>query len=153
MLEICSVFFCLWLATKVRGFLKSHRGKSKATGQAMRSVFWGAMAVTLPLLMYFGVLRYSRGQGVPAPFWVIVCLSLTSVVMMGAGEVTGNVIIDTLIISASLTACSFLCVNGVPEAFSRLGWGNFLLWVVVCLCASVFVRALLWAREGGSNER
>ena len=149
MVELASILLCLWLAVKVRRRQSDDKSKPDPWVLARRSLRWGVLLVTLPLLGYFGALRYADGQGGPSAFSVIMCTGLTSLVMMGSPlEVTGNIIVDCILVSAGIVTCCFTMLNGLPVALASLNAVNLCRWCVACTVAAMLVRLFLWITEG-----
>ena len=69
---------------------------------------------------------------------------------MGAGvELTGNIIVDTVVISLVFTLACFTVVNGLPEALARANGGNLCFLLLACTGASLVVRAVIWVFKDG----
>lgn len=149
MFELASILLCLWLAVRLRRKESGGEGEPNPWALARRSLRWGVLIVTLPLLGYFGALRYADGQGGPSAFSVVMCVGLTSVVVMGSPmEVTGNIIIDCVLVSAGIVAGCFTVLNGLPVALANLNAPNMCRWCVTCTVASMLARLFLWITEG-----
>jgi len=144
-LEILSVLLCLWLAARL--------GRRRETGDegptrwalAKRSLRWGVVLVTVPLLGFFGVVRFMNGAGIPSVFSLILCTGITALVVLGAEvELTGNVLLDCLLVSAGLVGACFTVVNGVPVALAAMNGSNLCRWMLLCIGAAFVVRIFLW---------
>lgn len=140
---------CLWLATKVLGRRYTVEGDSSPWVLAKRSLRWGALIVTVPLLVYFGINRYINGMVMTSVFSFVFCTGVTALLMMGMRvEFTGNVIIDCLLLSAGFVAACFTVVNGVPVVLGLLNARNLGLWSLLCIGMAFVVRTILWMIEG-----
>ena len=147
--ELASILLCLWLAVRLRRKESGGEGEPDPWALVRRSLRWGVLLVTLPLLGYYGALRYADGQGGPSAFSVVMCTGLTSLVVMGSPhEVTGNVIIDCVLVSAVIVAGCFTVLNGLPVALSNMTAPNLCRWCVACTGAAIIVRLFFWITEG-----
>lgn len=147
--EIVVSILCLWAATKFRRKLdRSTQGKN-AWDEAKVALRRGIMIVTIPMLGYFGIVRYLNGLGYPCIFTLILCTGLTAIVLMGAEmEITGNVIFDSILLALFLVCACFTIVNGFPEALARTSGENLCRWFLMCVLAAIFIRAFTWALKG-----
>jgi hypothetical protein len=142
-----SIMLCLWLAVRLRRRSVTGRGPDPWE-LARRSLRLGTLIVTCALLGFLGVVRFRAGEGIPSAFSVILCTGLTSLVMLGSPpEVTGNVIVDGVGISALIVGACFAVLNGVPAALALASGPNVALWLLACIGAGIAVRAVLWAIE------
>jgi hypothetical protein len=146
--DIVSIMLCLWLAVRLRR--RSAGGQGPDPWElARRSLRLGTLIVTCALLGFLGVMRFRAGEGIPSAFCVILCTGLTSLVMMGSPpELTGNVIVDGVGLSALIVAGSFVVLNGVPAALALATGPGVSLWLLACIVAGIAVRAVLWVLEG-----
>ena len=147
--QIVALLFCIYLATRLRPRLGQGKGQPGPWALARRSLRWGIVLVTVPVLGYFGVMRYVNGQGIPSTFWVVVCTGITALVMMGSKvEFTGNVVVDSMFLSAGLVGLCFSVINGVPVAIAYLNAENLCRLILACICAAILVRAIMWVTKG-----
>ncbi|RKY12745.1 MAG: hypothetical protein DRP65_00045 [Planctomycetota bacterium] len=148
-LEIVTLLVCLWLAIKVRRRPGAVDGRPNPWVLAKQSLRWGIVLVTVPLLGYFGVVRFMHGAGIPSAFSLVLCTGITALVMMGMEvELTGNILVDCLLVSIALVAASFTVVNGVPLVLVHLSGANLCRWVLACVAAAMLVRVWLWIIKG-----
>jgi hypothetical protein len=147
--ELFLIFVCLWLSTKIRNRLSENGGQNDAWGFGKQALRWGALIVTVPLLAYFGITRFIRGEASLSLFAVLLGTGLAGVVLMGIGiEITGNVITDAILISISLVIVSFIILSGIPEALARISGENLCRWMLLCVVAAIIIRAFTWALKG-----
>lgn len=146
--EIISVLVCLVVAITLRRN-PSARYRRRSPGiQVIRSIWWGIFLTTLPLLVLFGAVRYFDGVGIPSVFSVAFCTSVTVVVLMGGDEVTGNILVDSLLAAVGVVSVWFTAVNGVPGALARASRETFCYWLLVCIGIAIVFRAAFWVEEG-----
>jgi hypothetical protein len=149
-LEFISLLVCLWVATKVRGRPYADDRQTSSWALAKRSLRWGTLLVTVPLLACLGAVRYVHGAGVPSAFAFLLCTGVTALVMLGCKlEITRNLLLDCLIVSTGLTAACFTVVNGIPVAVARMNAASFCAWSLACVGAAVVVRTKMWISGGG----
>lgn len=149
MLTFFSIILCLLLAGRLSRGQNGNDVETDSWCLAKRSLRTGMLLVTVPLLGYFGLERYMNGTGIPSLYVLIVCIGLVSLVMTGAGiEISGNVVIDSLLVSGLLVAGCFTVINGIPEAARRLNVESFCSWFLACVISSIVVRAVIWAGKG-----
>lgn len=149
LLELVSILICLWVAVKLRQWQPVGEDKQTPWTLAKRSLRWGAVAVTVPMLGYFGVVRYMHGLGIPSVFVFTLATGLTALVMIGAEvELTGNILIDYLLVSAGLAAGVFTIFNGLPVAWGLVNAANMCRWSLLCVGAALPVRVSLWIVKG-----
>jgi hypothetical protein len=148
-LQILSSLVCLWLAATLRGRSSPGDGRPSPWGLAKYSLRHGIMVVTVPILGYFGVVRFMQGLGIPSVFWFALATGLTALVMVGAEvELTGNILIDCLLLSFALVGAVFTVINGVPTALTLLDSANLCRWALLCVGAAILVRVALWIIRG-----
>jgi hypothetical protein len=146
--DILFIMLCLWLAVRLRR--RSAGGQGPDPWElAGRSLRLGTLIVTGATLGFLGVMRFKTGEGIPSALSVILCTGLTSLVMMGSPpELTGNVVVDGVALSALIVAASFAVLNGVPAALALASGPSVSLWLLACIGAGIAVRAVIWAIEG-----
>jgi len=147
-LEILSVLLCLWLAARLGRRCETGDEGPTRWALAKRSLRWGVVFVTVPLLGFFGAVRFGHGAGIPSVFSLILCTGITALVVLGAEvELTGNVLLDCLLVSAGLVGACFTVVNGVPVALGVLSAASVCTWMLLCVGAAIAVRLFLWVFE------
>ena len=149
LLELTSVIACLWLATRFRRWTGQGENENNAWERAKRSMRWGVLIVTLPMLCFFGIVRYLHGAGFPTPFMFLLCSGLSALIFTGTRmEFTGNILFDTFFMSVVFTFACFTVVNGLPAALNMASGKTLCLWFLACTGAAFIVRAVMWALEG-----
>jgi len=148
LIEIMALLLCLRVATRLRERSPAGDDVPSAWALARQSLRLGVVAVTVPLLGYFGATRYANEQGIPTAFSLVLCTGLTMLVMIGAAvEITGNILLDSLLISAVLVGVCLTVVNGTPEALARINGENLCHWSLACVGTAILVRAVFWATK------
>jgi hypothetical protein len=90
-----------------------------------------------------------HGLGIPSVFWLTLATGLITLVMIGAEvELTGNVLIDCLLVSVGLAAGVFTVVNGLPAALALLNAANLCRWALLCVGAAILIRLIWWVIKG-----
>jgi len=147
--DLTSVILCIWLAKKLRGWSRGEVRKDDVWSLAKQSLKWGMIIVTVPLLEFFGIMSFIHGIGYPSIFSFSVCIGLITLLMLGCAlEITGNVLIDSLLLSSILVISCFTLVNGIPVAWANLSQENLCRWFITSIFVSLFFRAALWIKEG-----
>ena len=148
-LQVLSFLICLMLAAGLRGKAGGASGGEGAWKLARRSLRWGMVVVTVPLMGYFGIERYAQGVGIPSPFAAVMCTGATALLLMGSEvEITGNIVVDAIVLSVLLVGCCFTVINGAPELVSRVTSENVCMWLLACMVAALLVRASIWVSKG-----
>ena len=149
MLGLLTIIICLWMAKRLRRRTDEGRERPGAWFAGKRALRLGILLVTVPLLLFLGMVRFTHGAGLPSPFLFVVCVGLCTVVMIGFEfEITGNVLIDAVLVSAGLVACCLAVLNGIPGAMALVRRGGTGTWLLFCILMSVIVRAFIWLKEG-----
>jgi hypothetical protein len=145
--DLFSILLCLWLAARLRRGIGAEQGPG-AWEYATRSMRWGMLLVTVSMLGYFGVLGYVKDRNFPSALSLILCTGLTALVVMGSGlEITGNVIVDAVIMALGLACGCFTVINGLSDFLEWLNTPNLIRWLLACIGIALVVRAIFWLRE------
>lgn len=145
---VFTIILSIWLARKARRWARPARGV-ELSGDSFRSLWLGTQLVTLPMLAFLGIIQYLHGQGEFSWISLGICILITAVFLLGIElEITGNVLIDAIIIGGLVGAFSLVTINGIPMAFSNLEMKKISLWILACLTAAMLVRAVYWTRNG-----
>ncbi len=146
--QIFAGLVSLWLAQWLRSTewrWCSGVGVWEQTKCALR---WGFGIITVPWLTYLGITRFLEGLGVPSANVLILTALLVAVTLLGTrAEFTGNVMLDSALLSSLLTGLVFTAVNGVPALIALMNWERVYNWALACVIAAVPVRVALWIRE------
>lgn len=148
--DVMWFLLCLWIASLLSRKGPKGNENPSAWQYAKRSLRWGVVLVTIPLLGYLGAVRFIQGVGIPSVFSLVLCVGITAVVLLGAKvRVSGNVVLDSLLLSTGLVAACFTVLNGLPEVRARLSAENVYFWFLACTCMALVVRTFFWIKEAG----
>jgi len=148
--DLISVMLSLCVAKRLCGQpRKGGLRKDDAWSLAKLSLKLGMLITSVPLLEFYGISKYVNGIGYPSFFFLIVSVGLTMLVLLGFTlEITGNILLDCLILSSIITILCFTLINGMPVAWASLSQENLCRWFIASIFVSLFARAVLWIKEG-----
>jgi len=114
----------------------------------IRLLSWVFSLVTLALLLFFGVIVYAVGMGIPSVFWVLVCTGVALFVFRkAANDTTTETLLHSSLSSLGLAVICITAVNGTVGLLAFTNFKNICIWFLTCVIATVAIRAVLWIRE------
>lgn len=117
---------------------------------AILSLMIGILIAMSICVLPVGLLAwYCWGQNLPHPLSIIIGIGFSVIILMGTKvEVTGNLLIDTIICSGPITVVTFIVVNGFFSLPGHITQTGMYVWAVLCVLCSVITRIIIFAIEG-----
>ena len=130
--------------------LKTTIDESPCPYPAMVSFILGFIAAICIIAFFKGILPFVHGMRIPFKAFIIfwpMC-SVPLVPLVSNIEITGNVIIDAIVVGAGFMLFASIAGTGFWVILNEGHWAKLgQVWIVLSFFVAIIIRAILWALE------